>query len=61
MKLFNAFQIVAAFCAWPYLISWLSDQSFRGSSVAFYSACALYVVSFGAMVFSVFTTLDELD
>lgn len=59
MRLFNAFQIVAAFVAWPYLISFLSDAAFRGASVAFYSSCALYVVAFGAMVYSVFETLDD--
>lgn len=60
MKLFNAFQIVAAFVAWPYLISYLSDAAFRGASVAFYSACALYVVAFGFMVLSVTNTLEEV-
>lgn len=59
MRLFNSFQIVAAFVGWPFLISWLSDAAFRGSSVAFYASCALYVVAFGAMVFSVWSTLDD--
>lgn len=60
MKLFNSFQITAAFVAWPYLISWLSDAAFRGAGVAFYSACGLYVVAFGAMVGAVYTSIDEL-
>lgn len=59
MKLFNSFQITAAFVAWPYLVSWLSDAAFRGAGVAFYSSCALYVVAFGAMVACVYHTLDD--
>lgn len=59
MRLFNSFQIVAAFVAWPFLISWLSDAEFRGAAVAFYAACALYVVAFGAMVGAVFTSLEK--
>ncbi len=58
MKLFNSFQIVGAFVAWPYLVAWLADQQFRGAGVAFYSACALYVVAFGAMVACVRHSID---
>lgn len=58
MKLFNAFQITAAFVAWPFLVAWLADASFRGASVAFYAACAFYLVAFAAMVGCVFHTLD---
>ena len=60
MKLFNSFQIVTAFVAWPFLISWISEASFRGAGVAFYAACALYVVAFGAMVACVRNSIDEL-
>ena len=61
MRLFNSFQIVAAFVAWPFGIAWLSDAEFRGASVAFYAACALYVIAFGAMVASVFHSLDKIE
>lgn len=61
MKLFNSFQIVAAFVAWPFLISWLSDAAFRGAGVAFYASCALYVVAFFAMVASVYTAMEKLE
>lgn len=61
MKLFNAFQITAAFVAWPYLVNYLSDASFRGAGVAFYSACAFYVVAFFVMVASVYTFIKEVD
>lgn len=53
MRYFNSFQIVISFTAWPFLISWLSDAAFKGSSVAFYAACGAYVVSFLMMVNSV--------
>ncbi len=59
MALFNAFQIVAAFVAWPFLISWLTTAEFRGAAVAFYAACALYVVAFGFMTISVANSIDE--
>ncbi len=61
MRLFNSFQIVAAFVAWPFGIAWLSGADFRGATPAFYAACALYVVAFGAMVVSVYHSLDEFD
>lgn len=61
MKLFNSFQIVAAFVAWPFLISWLTDATFRGAQVAFYAACALYVVAFFAMVACVLNSIDKWD
>jgi hypothetical protein len=61
MRLFNSFQITAAFVAWPFLISWLSDAEFRGSGVAFYAACACYVVAFAAMVGSVYHSLTRFD
>lgn len=61
MNLFNSFQIVGAFVAWPFLVQWLSEASFRGASVAFYAACALYVVAFGAMVMSVYSNISRKD
>jgi hypothetical protein len=59
MVFFNAFQIVAAFVAWPFLISWLTTAEFRGADVAFYAACALYVVAFGFMTMFVAKSIDE--
>lgn len=58
MKVFNSFQIVSAFIAWPYLVNFLSDATFRGAGVAFYSACAVYVVAFIAMIACVWNTID---
>jgi hypothetical protein len=59
MRAFNSFQIVAAFVAWPFLIAWLQDATFRGAPVAFYAACALYVVAFFAMVACVYDKLGD--
>lgn len=50
MRTFNAFQIVAAFLGWPFLIQWLSGQTFKGNGVAFYSALVFYFVAFLYMV-----------
>lgn len=61
MRLFNSFQIVAAFVAWPFLIACLNDATFRGALVAFYAACALYVVAFFAMVACVYDSIGGLD
>jgi hypothetical protein len=61
MKVFNSFQIVGAFVGWPFLISWLSDATFRGAGIAFYSACAFYVVAFFAMVAAVYTSIEKWD
>lgn len=58
MRLFNSMQITAAFVAWPFLISWLSDATFRGAEVALYAACALYIVGFFAMTAAVYKSLD---
>lgn len=60
MRLFNSFQIVASFVAWPYLITWLNTAEFRGASAAFYSACAFYVVAFFFMVVSVRDVMERL-
>lgn len=59
MKVFNSFQITAAFVAWPFLVAWLADAQFRGAAVAFYAACALYVVAFFAMVGCVYSSLGK--
>jgi len=60
MRLFNSFQIVAAFVAWPFGIAWLSNhQDFLGASAAFYAAAALYIIAFGAMVGCVYNATEE--
>ena len=59
LKVFNAFQIVGSFAAWPFLIAWLQDATFKGSTACFYSAFVLYLVAFGFMVASVVCSLDE--
>lgn len=59
MKFFNAFQVTAAFVAWPFLISYLHGAEFRGADVAFYASCAIYVVAFYFMVCCVYKLIDE--
>jgi len=61
MRLFNSFQIVAAFIGWPFFIDWLTAATFRGAGVAFYSSCALYVVAFFAMVHCVYFAAGKED
>lgn len=59
MKVFNSLQLTGAFVAWPFLISWLADAQFRGAGVAFYAACAAYVIAFGAMTFCVHEQMEK--
>lgn len=58
LAFFNSFQIVAAFVAWPFLISWLADQAFRGAGAAYWLSLAMYVVLFGAHVGCVMYTIE---
>lgn len=57
MRLFNAFQLVAAFVAWPFLVAWLANADFRGAQVATFGAGAAYVVAFGCMVATVYEAM----
>ena len=59
MRLFNSFQIVAAFVAWPFGIAWLSSQGFPGHTPAMIAACGLYVIAYGAMVAAVYSATEE--
>lgn len=61
LKIFNAFQIVGSFAAWPFLIAWLQDATFKGVTACFYSACVLYVVAFGFMIAAVREAFDDGD
>lgn len=60
LKVFNSFQITAAFVAWPFLISWLADAQFRGAGAAFYGSCAFYVAAFIAMTGCVYNNIDKM-
>lgn len=61
MRLFNSFQITAAFVAWPFGIAWLAGQEFAGHTAAMIAACGLYVVAYFAMVAAVYTATEEWD
>lgn len=61
MKVFNAFQIVAAFVAWPFLVAWLQQADFKGATVAFFAACAFYIVAFFAMVACVVHSMEAAE
>lgn len=59
MRLFNSFQIVTMFVAWPFLVNWLHSASFSGAAVAFYAACALYVVMFGVAIAAMYEFIGK--
>jgi len=54
MKAFNSFQMVSMFAILPFVLSWVSDQSFKGSGIAFWVGAVVYFVSFWLMVGAVF-------
>lgn len=59
MRLFNSFQIVSAFVAWPFLVSWLRTDPFHMAGVLSVTAFIVYLIGFGAMVRLVYDSLDE--
>lgn len=59
MHIFNAFQMVGSFVAWPFLIAWLNNAQFQGHQFAFFSACAFYAVGFCFMVGAVASALSN--
>ena len=59
MRVFNSFQLVAAYVAWPFAIQWIAASEFKGATAAFYAACAGYVVATWFMVFSVYSTIKN--
>lgn len=61
LKVFNAFQMVASFVAWPFLIRWLMEARFPGAPVAVLGACAAYVVAFAAAVACVVSTMERFE
>jgi hypothetical protein len=58
LRAFNSFQMVAMFAAFPFGISWLSDQTFRFATTGVWVACLIYMVTFIVMCVSVFHGLD---
>ena len=59
MRVFNAFQITAMFAAFPFLIAYLQDATFRGATPAFYAACAAYAVGFCVMCGATYDQLKD--
>ncbi|QDT54644.1 hypothetical protein Pan44_26790 [Caulifigura coniformis] len=56
---FNSFQAVALFSAMPFLIGWLSQQTFPGCKVAGFVATIVYIISFVLLVACVARSLDR--
>lgn len=59
MKSFNSFQLAAMFVATPFVISWLSEASFRWHGAAFWAALIFYVVQFGFVWFSLYDSMRK--
>lgn len=61
MRLFNAFQIVAAFAAAPFGIAYLYDATFRGAGVAFWSSTCFYAVFVGFLTAALYTAIEQWE
>ena len=61
MKAFNAVQATVFFALAPFGISWVAEQSFKGSTAAFYAACAAYFVGFCFMCAAVYAGIEKLE
>lgn len=60
IKLFNCFQFVSLFAAGPFIVQWLSNQNFSGSSALFYLSCVIYIVMFIMNVIFARVSVDKL-
>ena len=58
IKLFNCFQFVSLFAAGPFIVQWLSNQNFSGSSALFYLSCVIYIVMF---IMNIIFTLASIN
>lgn len=59
-KFFNCFQFVSLFAAGPFIVQWLSNQNFPGSSALFYLSCFIYIVM-SLFVFNIIFTYKGAD
>lgn len=59
MRVFNSIQITAIFVAFPFLISYLQDATFRGAGAAFYAACGAYIFGFWTITAAVYEQLRK--
>lgn len=59
MRLFNSLQLVGAYVAWPFLLSWFARAEFPGHMAAFYSGAGLYIIATGAMTYAVYHTIGK--
>lgn len=60
MKAFNSIQLVAFFAGTPFLISWLSEATFKFSSAAMWGASLGYVALFLFIWAAVYHGIDKL-
>ena len=61
MRVFNAFQLVIGYALAPFGISWLSEQVFRGSGIAFGVAIVGYIIYTGILSVIVATGMRGWD
>lgn len=59
MRAFNSFQIVALFSGLPFLISWLSEATFRYHTAAFWTTIAIYFIGACCMTVAVYDSMRE--
>jgi hypothetical protein len=54
MRLFNSFQIVSMFACVPFVIAWLSKQTFNGAFALLGFVTIIYGCMFCAMIYAVY-------
>lgn len=59
MKLFNAFQFVILFIAWPFILQWLAGATFAGAAALWYAACVAFLVHFGFSIAAAYSLIES--
>lgn len=59
LKLFNSFQIVGFFAAYPFLVGWLFTAEFAWHTAAAWASLAGYIAYFAFMVAAVLSAIER--
>lgn len=59
MRFFNALQCVILYAILPFVLSWVSEETFKGASAAFWVGVAIYVVATFYLIWAVYLSFDD--
>lgn len=60
MRIFNAFQMTLLFCAWPFIINFLSAATFAGAGALYWVAIIAFVAQFCFTVAAYCEVVDKV-